>query len=595
MAVYFAWIATQDEPFNAATHLVRDLNPLSLTFSEAEGEFARVELEVENPGLTALLTNSNRWALISLDLGAGAFPWFRGRLKGLPGELGLSTVTLELVAEPDDLADTYETLLPDALPFVDPLFGDDLDADPTSRLEATGQYVHVRASDLDVALVPAEAGTITHPTPLIPLADGVSLTYGDPPVKDAKIRLVAEWTQTRRGSVDISGPGGLGGIDDNSFNSQTYTPDTLVSSLPGPGGGVGDASGWTVKRAEVSTSFEDVTVSAAGTEFPARRATVILDEYVVSYDYRQPRREFCDVTASIELAPVALTGAVSETLEEVTLGQISLDSTTPGWEPATAYSVGDFVFWNNRRYQCLVAHTSGSTFAVTVSGTTRWQIVTTDSSPLADSRRFAWFNTTRGRRTIENAAMRLGAFLRFRARCLTLKFDLPLSDGFGLSCRHTVNVAWNKLPGGSATGKVIEVSHSVRDGSGMTSVTLGISVGTGTAPTPGAGYTAVPEDTRYSLRHQQLSTPYRPVDVDQLGTDFYAVTDKRLQNGRFVQESAMASSYDADLNAVDPQRALEQTPTLFSFELRNLSPTGVLLTRYASDVWKLSTVEGIEL
>jgi hypothetical protein len=595
MAVYFAWIAAQDTAFDAGVHLVRDLNPLSLTFSEAEGKFPRVEIEVENPGLTALLTNSNRWALVSLDLGAGPFPWFRGRLKGLPGELGLSTVTLELVAQPDDLADTYETLLSDALPFVDPLFGDDFAADPTSRLEATGEYVHVRASDLDVALVPAEVGIVDHPTPLVPLADGVSLTYGDPPVKSAKIRLVAEWTQTRRGSVDISGPGGLGGIDDNSFNSQTYTPDTLVSSLPGPGGGVGDASGWTVKRAEVSTSFEDVVVSAGSTEFPARRATVILDEYVVSYDYRQPRREFCDVTAAIDLQAVALTGAVDEVLEEVTLGQISLDSTTPGWEPATSYLVGDFVFWNNRRYECIAAHTSGSTFAITVSGTTHWQVVTSDASPLADSRRFQWFSTDRGKRSIQNACMRLGSFLRFRARCLTLKFDVPLTDGYGLSCRHTVDVAWSKLPGGTATGKVIEVSHSIRDSAAVTSVTVGISVGTGSAPAPGAGYVVVPEDTRYAVRYQQLSTPYRPVDVDQLGTDFYAVTDKRLQNGRFIQESAIAGSYDSDLNAVDPQRVLEQTPTLFSFELRNLSPTGVLLTRYASDTATLGTVRGIEL
>jgi len=92
----------------------------------------------------------------------------------------------------------------------------------------------------------------------------------------------------------------------------------------------------------------------------------------------------------------------------------------------------------------------------------------------------AYFPTDRGLWSVEYLIAVARARLRHRARAVSIKFQVPFRSAAVLSCRKNATIVDNRLPGGTATGKVVAYNLRCHDnGELIGEVHLGVSVGKG--------------------------------------------------------------------------------------------------------------------
>jgi hypothetical protein len=92
-----------------------------------------------------------------------------------------------------------------------------------------------------------------------------------------------------------------------------------------------------------------------------------------------------------------------------------------------------------------------------------------------------YFPSDRGQWTTEYAIMRARALMRMRARSVTVKWSCPIDKVLGLTCRMNATLNDPRLPGGTATGKIIGCSITADGSTGAIRghVTTGVAVGRG--------------------------------------------------------------------------------------------------------------------
>jgi hypothetical protein len=141
-----------------------------------------------------------------------------------------------------------------------------------------------------------------------------------------------------------------------------------------------------------------------------------------------------------------------------------------------------------------------------------------------------YFPTPRGQRSIEYLLCKARAHLRHRARAVTVGWDAKFDLGLGLSCRHDARVADPRLPGGEATGKVIQYSlHCDGTGKLHSHVEIGCSVGyggtvnadAGTGDYAAAGYM----QSGYQKVVASVVTPTDNADIGYTPAAFYGFDD----------------------------------------------------------------------
>ncbi len=109
-------------------------------------------------------------------------------------------------------------------------------------------------------------------------------------------------------------------------------------------------------------------------------------------------------------------------------------------------------------------------------------------APIGDMRRASYLKTDRGRRSLDYLVALARARLLARARAVEIGVTVPFAVGVGLSCRMNATITDNRLPGGSATGKVIGyVLRASGDGAGLCEVTIGCTIGNGTTQSANPG------------------------------------------------------------------------------------------------------------
>jgi len=105
-----------------------------------------------------------------------------------------------------------------------------------------------------------------------------------------------------------------------------------------------------------------------------------------------------------------------------------------------------------------------------------------------DVRARSFFPTPRGLRSIEYLISKARARLRYRARAVTIGWSCPFEQAVGLSCRKNATLNDQRLPGGTATGKIISYSLIAGgDGKIIGKVEIGVAVGLGDNVAPVAG------------------------------------------------------------------------------------------------------------
>ncbi len=101
---------------------------------------------------------------------------------------------------------------------------------------------------------------------------------------------------------------------------------------------------------------------------------------------------------------------------------------------------------------------------------------TSVSAPI-DPSMSSYFHTARGQLSIEYLLLRARALLLAGARIVTVNFGIPFDRAILLTCRKNVTLIWEKLPGGYASGKVVQYTVSAGEGKLQGSVTIAATVG----------------------------------------------------------------------------------------------------------------------
>lgn len=639
--LFFAWVENGDVAFSAPTHAREDLPVLSLRISQSEGEFATATVETENPGLGLLAAGRQQWALISASESGDpgdAELLFRGRVLALPSSLAGPTIELEFVAEPEDSEDKLRAFAEPlkVLPYYDYLYvPEGSEDDPNEVLEARGALFDFDRKTHAISLTDFLEGERVIDVGDRHDRDAFSLSPGEPPVSRARMLVSCEWEQRARGICVLpTGRGEFRGI-------ATCTPHTLEASVPERGAGIGANSGWTVESSELRLTglsegpwmrtgyLVDVTDEFGNViwqepeEGQLDVAHYSLDQFFARFDYRQSRREQAELVLDASSQPVL--GAVREQrLEDVALGDLLADTVTPHWQPNTFYNIGDKVKWNGGVWKCNFDHWSAATWGQDFIETAytggqgykyfyghriNW-FATETQAPLGDSRRWSYFDTERGRRSLEHGLLRLRAFLRSRLRCVDVRLLGSWEDLADVSCRDSVRFTHPGLPGGGAVGKVAgyEMVWS-GDGERYVEVSLGVSTGTGdTLPVAEIGeptwvsddwveigYAArtgaqsAVDDIVYEL---EAADPVVHVNPFALSSPLYSVLQFEIKNRADVQLAAAArlgrSGGIAD-------EAVVARPTKLTLRLRDISGEDTLVREYTVSGQPIVGPRGIDL
>jgi hypothetical protein len=515
MQFFFALVDPTDATFTQ-TFARNDWTVLSFRHEHKEGEFAKLSLEIKNPG--AGLLSGKVWLWFSYQLvGAGtATPLFFGRIVGIPSSILQEAVTVELTGKPADFND-QKTALADTLrvlPWYDEIFIDKARReDPDVVLEAYSRRWHidpvthtVTASDI----IEGEDGQETFDADEM-LYDGFDLSIGaDIPLRSVKIDAELNWTQLGQGSLDMSAY-----IQSNWPNE---TPGGYITSFtlregswPSPGSSIGD--NWTVGEGQLRPVY-DLTVrnQASG----GRTIAIWPDVDSVDISVNESHDRLIKVPPdSIFLNPIFLTDTSQVTYGDDGDGGQTITSWTISqtWT-SSLLALGYFIPGLTVNYQAERPHTERVTFTmgadvqaiVTMAGEDEALLIddirsvnlsepisdeTGAEIPIEDPRRRSYICTARGQQSLTHLLLLARAHLLRRARAVEVTFE-PTLDRLGdISLRKNAVINDSRIPGGQAEGKIVAWRFALDGDSGEPEllVTIGCAVGNGgtVVAVPGTG------------------------------------------------------------------------------------------------------------
>lgn len=557
---YFAWVNPSQDAFTGAMAR-EDEKIVGFEVTHDEGDFASATIEIRNPRIGLLNAGRKVWAWLSWDgdpaSTGGPEPLFFGRLVGVPADMQSETVTLTFIARPrtynSQKRAVAETLK--VAPYWDPVWiPKERRNDPDAALEARSALWHIDRISHSVSIsdiVAGEDGTVALTGDDI-VADTLSMTYGEPPLRTVSVTAEVLWSQKARGEIDITKELVA------AFAAAGTTGNYLISSFTGQG--LGDdwperheviGGGWSVlknslkradrvivpafyktvwvKKLSASTEIADAVAKPIKILFPLWRFLPVLS---VQYDADRPRSE--RLTFEIDADVQSLVTDAGE--EEI----LDLDFSSA--------EIGKFV------------DGEGSAAA----------------RPIQDLRRRQYFTTDRGQQSIEYLIAVARARLLARARAVELSAAVSFGLASQLSCRKSASIADSRIPGGTATGKIVRYGFRANGDTGELSgsLTIACSIGKGNTVSASDGTPAYTDDGYADSGYQQYAsqqvapiaseiTYTKPTDPpSDDGVDFFNMTPDAciesfdVTGGYTVQNAALNPQFEDISAAVEALNAV---------------------------------------
>lgn len=601
---YFAWVA-EGEAFDPDVHNRFDERVLSIEVGHDEGDIPSLTITLKNPRVGLLSAGRNVWCWLSRNPGNGIpIPEFHGRLIGIPSDIHKNAVQLEFTARPPFLPDIKAAMAEGMkeLPWWDDLWVDEAKASPDSVLESRSVLFHIDRKTLELStsdILQGEDGLITVEDHLY---DSLSVNFGSTPLRRIDVTAEISWKQEGHGDVDLTT------VVWNKFGTMgspfpwplvgSYTSDGLADDWPQPGDDLG--GGWSMSASSVGVIYQT-------------------DAGQFAWDYQK-----------------VWTDKSADDKELVTLeGGNSLNGTLNiNWITTTVH--GEWVDWTavfqvKAIDQHFIAHYDASrdrTEKVTFSVEADVQPLVVDPEgsdvktmevnssfvdkpvdpgdllPIGDLRRNCYFPTDRGMKSLEHLLLLARAELRMSSRAVNMTFTVPywMSD---ISCRRSITIVDPRLPGGQASGKVVNYRLRAK-GKQSTEITIGCAIGKGEALPEAAGGTDVyaanysrgytrREGAQVALLESELV--YEPLDtsvIDDDGVDLFNMVEGTvlqsltITNGSNAQQAIIDEACKAGGTGVapDPIGALKDAATTVELLLVPVDG-GAFYTEYVLTVYPL--------
>jgi hypothetical protein len=247
---YSAWVDPTDTVFDPSFQR-QDLSILSLEVEHLEGQCPTLQLEIRNPYVGLLNPGHKQWLWLAWQDPTGhVWPLIFCRLVAVPGNIFGEVVTLHFIAQPTDFYFQKQAVAEGLKkrPNYDPVFLDlDHRDDPDSVLKGWTKLYHV--GRIPETIETSSPGVVTLPVTVSDISigedgteyfteddvfyDSVKMEVDQQPITAVEISGAVSWTQADFGYVDMG---------NRWFYS--YTGQSLLSSWPQPGAGIGQ--GWSV-------------------------------------------------------------------------------------------------------------------------------------------------------------------------------------------------------------------------------------------------------------------------------------------------------------------------------------------------------------
>ncbi|MDR5654884.1 hypothetical protein [Ruixingdingia sedimenti] len=504
MSVPYVAIVSPTEEWNPAVHQRRDLLPLSLEIEGRDSSVPTATLSVQNPNLAPSELSDKR-ILIS-DRGRLIFD---GILEPAPIGLVDDVITLLANARPpveEDLKAAMNALATPlkVSPYWEPL------CVPQGQEEEWSEILAARASVVAHSRIqgaPSVVDALTGSTVLTvkPRKGRVRYQEGEKIAGTYGVKLKAAWKElvTQPIELNIKSEDSSGIFD----RLETYTWEGIVENFPKAGDTLGD--GFSVLRSECELDVEDDRadppvivpveefvasfvpgeaeldpfIKKLGTQKVKFQCAAIRARLNLEYRWEAERTE----TAEFKFPIVAQPGATNaeENIEELSLRPLTDGTGARSWQPNTAYEVGDEIADGRFIYRCRVDHTSGATRTGA-----EWVFVG-ETNYLAARRISSFFRSARGAAVLAHALERAKTRARFAARKVRVSFEAAMPKPWHVTEDMRIALdagpAPNRLPGGYATGRLVEYRLTWDRGERLFSGVIACCVGTGVLSEPTLG------------------------------------------------------------------------------------------------------------
>jgi hypothetical protein len=480
MEFYFAYVDDGSVAFDAETHALKDERVYSVSYEQKEAGLAELTLRLKNPRVGLLAPSRKRWLWASYKIGEGAVtPYFFGRIVGMPDNVQEELLTALYVAHPNDFQ-TQKLALAETLkefPYWDDVWVDpERRTDPDVVLEARPARWHVDPVTHEVTVSHINAGEDGTVVVDVDAQYYPSLNYGyvETPLMKVRVEAGVDWHQVAFGHVDLTQPllQAFAAAGSPAGLVTSFTGQGLQADWPLPGDSIG--GGWShgysnVGSPNIPTSGDDA--------LPKRRVPL-------------GRR-----TSVLSRVPSFFGGDSDEVVNvnvlEPNEGEDELFS-VPFYRWSFAPPQFTVAYNADRvRSEALVFELEADVQEVMADNTDSFEIITINSNavsevideepPIGDNRRRSYFNTQRGRRSLEYLIALAAHRLLVKARCVRVSLDIPFSVLETVSCRKNMQVIDPRLPGGEVVGKIVHYGFTLdgRTGRLVSNVTLASTVGKG--------------------------------------------------------------------------------------------------------------------
>ncbi|TAW65442.1 hypothetical protein ELI15_14200 [Rhizobium ruizarguesonis] len=619
--IYLAKLTTWDQPFDPALHCKNAFKAVTGKVIEQEDGpviMSTMAARIRNPGAAWLSAQPEDYYVMSEKRRDDPAPvqLARGRITSLPSELAGKALDLEFVCVPPDEDDVmkaaadllrtgevdYDPDAPaadrEAAERYDPVyFSPEASDDPTNVLLATTELWRWDRVTLALERVDMITGrrlfTIT-----AGLNGSERLTLDVPPKAKTKLRVIAQWTQSANGDQT------------NPFMTNrevmSYTYKALIEGMSKAGDSIGNAAGWTIADAYVENvepllsktynqSFSSIW-GATGQQVTVEGRSMNVTMHA-HYDYTQPREEVFVATMLTGVQGI-LGDDREETVEELTVADITLDTTTPDWlyedgdtlEPKS-YAIGDKVQANGLCWLCVTPHEATEQFTAFLFDDDGNQTVQlwqkTAKVAAVDARVSSFFDTTRGVRATRYAIRRLHRSVQSRARCATIQADVSWMAARDMTCADEARIENRRLPGGQPVGKITYVELRIDGARRSATVKIAASVGTGVAPGAPTGNQQQTSDVVYSVQAPAVNQP-----VDAFALAIKAPRIVEIENEAVEQEGHM---FNASSFAGKIEQALLDNPTRIRVYYDPLRSENLITRRLTATTSPIYVRKGLDL
>jgi hypothetical protein len=584
---YFAWVDAGTE-FDPEVHNVNDEDVFSHEFSHEEGGLAALSLVIRNPRIGLLNPGRKIWAWYSwnqADVGdpPNIIPLFFGRIIGLPENIFNTLVTINFIARPSDFVDQKialaETLK--ELPYWDPIFvKPESWEDPDTILEARSALWHVdpvtHVVTISDILTP-EDGVIDH-SPDDTFYESMSLTLETVPLRSVTIQATIPWTQTAQGGLSLAQTI-LNQFPENGYQLiSSFTLGGLVSSWPKDGAKIGN--GWQV----ITGSLLDVSSRSV----PPLTIHPIFDTSSVP-----------TLAEGSIFFPVKTTGKIWGGVDGAGFDlQYEIVGVAMGYGIPTlnvSYAANrelaqivNFTMYTDQQSIATEA-SEDETAVISLTANKVSDLSWGDDVPIGDIRRRDFIHTARGMQAVEHLILVARATLVGRSRAVKISFQTDFETGLEFTLRKSATVHDERLPGGTATGKITSVTHSLdgEDGAALATITIACAIGYGGNHIPNSGDPLWFDEGYIDREYQEYSgdevltvtedikwamTPY--VEFDD-GLDFIrgltpenAILALGVLNHADIQREVIMAASAGELTDQEAiNSALQEVPTQISLQL----------------------------